>query len=53
MTKQKDQGDFEDLCLRNPYSKITCFILYLYSMEFGQVPLYAELNRASQLMDES
>ena len=29
-----------------PYSNVTCLILYLYSMEFGSPPLYAELNRA-------
>lgn len=37
--------------LGNPYSKIVCFSLYLYSMEFGDPPLYAELNRVSRDMD--
>ena len=40
-----------EISLRNPYSKITCFILYLYSMEFGNPPLYAEANRVARDMD--
>lgn len=40
-----------DLNLANPYSKITGFILQLLSMEFGSPPLYAELNRASRMMN--
>ena len=40
-----------ELGLRNPYSKVTCFILYLYSMELGSPPLYAELNRVARDMD--
>ena len=35
----------------NPYSKITCFCLYLYSLELGNPPLYAEANRVSRDMD--
>lgn len=46
MTKYDDE-----LGLCNPYSKITCFILYLYSCEFGTPPLYAELNRVARDMD--
>ena len=40
-----------ELGLYNPYSKVTCFILYLYSMELGSPPLYAELNRVARDMD--
>ena len=46
----RDDEDSE-LGLWNPYSKVTCFILYLYSMEFGSPPLYAELNRVAREMD--
>ena len=31
--------------LSNPYHPATCFVLYLYSLELGNPPLYAELNR--------
>ena len=43
--------------LWNPYSKITCLILYLYSLEFqagGSAhapPLYVEVNRVCRTMD--
>jgi len=47
MTKDTDP----ELGLLNPYSLICCFILYLYSMEFGEPPLYAELNRCARNMD--
>lgn len=40
-----------DLDLANPYSKISCFILYVYSMEFGDPPFYAELNKAARNFD--
>ena len=33
-----------ELGLWNPYSRISCFVLYLYSMELGSPPLFAELN---------
>ena len=45
----RDEDDFE-LGIYNPYSKITCFLVFLYSMEFGTPPLYAELNRVARLM---
>ena len=35
----------------NPYGKISCLVLYLYSMEIGIPPLYAEVNRISREMD--
>ena len=37
--------------LFNPYSKIVCFVIYLYSMELGDPPLFAELNRMSRDKD--
>lgn len=43
----------DDLDLGNPYSKITCLVLYLYSMELGSPPLYYEINRVSRSKDES
>ena len=39
--------------LRNPYSKITCLILYLYSMELGTPSLYADANRVARELDQS
>ena len=50
--EMKRDGDSE-LNLYNPYSKVTCFILYLYSMELGDPPLYAELNRVARDRDLS
>lgn len=41
----------DELGAWNPYSKITCFILYLYTLELGNPPLYAEANRAARDMD--
>lgn len=41
----------DELNLQDPYSKITNFILYLHSCEFGSPPLYAELNYACRTMD--
>lgn len=43
----------DELNLANPYSRIVCFVLYLYSLEFGTPPLYAELNRVTREMDTS
>ena len=40
-----------ELNLENPYSKVTCLILYLNSMELGDPPLYAEVNRVARDMD--
>ena len=40
-----------DLSLNNPYSAVSCWVLYLYSMELGSPPLYLELNRASRNLD--
>jgi hypothetical protein len=46
-----DQDD--ELGLWNPYSVISVFILYIYSIEFGDPPLYSELNKASREMNKS
>lgn len=46
-----DNDHDEEYGLLNPYSKVTCFILYLYSMELGSPPLYAELNREARDSD--
>ena len=40
-----------DLSLSNPYSAVSCWVLYLYSMELESPPLYLELNRASRNLD--
>lgn len=39
------------LGLKNPYSKATCIILYLYSMELGNPQLFAEANRVAREQD--
>lgn len=39
-----------EIGLYNPYSQVTCFILYLYTMEFGTPPLYHDLNRVTREM---
>ena len=39
--------------LYNPKSKNVGVVLYIYSMEFGDPPLYAELNRVSRDRDYS
>lgn len=41
----------EELDTTNPYGKISCLVLYIYSMELGVPPLYAEVNRVSREMD--
>lgn len=42
-------GDPE-IGMHNPYSKISCFVLYAYSMEFGEPPLYFVVNSAARDM---
>ena len=50
----EDDDDFNDeLNLKNPYSHITCFIMYLYSLEIGAPTLYSEINRVARSMDFS
>ena len=43
----------DDLNLYNPYSKVACLMLYIYSMELGSPPLYSAVNKACREMDES
>ena len=52
--KPLEKGSYflhSDLSIINPYSPVSCWLLYLYSMELGSPPLYLELNRASREMD--
>ena len=37
----------DDYDLLNPYGKLTCLLLNLFTMEFGRPPLYSEINRSS------
>lgn len=41
----------QELGINNPYSKIACLIIYLYSIDFGTQPIYAEVNRAIKDME--
>ena len=43
---------FHDLNVNNPYGKISCLVLYLYSLELGSPPLYHEINRVCRTMDK-
>lgn len=47
------EDELNDLDLSNPYSKMSCLILYLYSMELGSPPLYYEINRVCRMKDMS
>lgn len=51
MKLNEDMND--DMNLKNPYGKISCLILYLYSLELGSPPLYFEINRVCRTMDKS
>jgi len=49
----------DELCIVNPYSVVTCFLTYLYSLEIGHPstdigfsPLYLELDNVSRNKDE-
>jgi len=55
LSQEDDNVDnfWNDNNLTNPYSKATCLILYLYSMELGSVPLFAAVNRAIRSRDAS
>ena len=46
----KDSED-ADIGVSNPYSRISCFVVKLYSMEIGIPPLYSEVNRVTREMD--
>lgn len=47
-----DKDDFE-LSVTNPYSKISCLLTQLYSMEIGSPTFYSEVNKAARDMDRS
>ena len=54
LNKPMNQSNNDALLgLSNPYSKATCLILYLYSMEIGTPQLYAEANRVARDMDRT
>ena len=47
------KGSYNDrkdqiLSLINPYSKASCLLMQLYSMEIGSPQLYAEINRVAR-----
>lgn len=46
-TKSQEEYDHENN-LFNPYGKVACFVLYLFSMEIGHEPLYAAVNKANR-----
>ena len=48
-----ENGNPSDMNLRNPYGQISCTLLHIYSMEFGQPPLYQEINRVCREDDLS
>ena len=50
-TNLKYNKERDELDLSNPYSFVTCLILYLYSMELGCPPLYYEVNRVTRTKD--
>ena len=41
-------GNDPILGLKNPYSKASCLLMQLYSMEIGSPQLYAEVNRVAR-----
>ena len=53
MRKSYVKGQNGDMNLGDPYGKMSCLILYLYSMELGSPPLYSEINRVCRTMDKS
>ena len=48
----KEYG-YDDLDLSNPYGAAACWILSVYSMEFGNPPFYSALNKACRDMDKT
>ena len=48
-----DEEINDDLNIGNPYGRMSCLILYLYSMELGSPPLYYEINRVCRTMDKT
>lgn len=52
MDQPLDQGTHNTILgIRNPYSKVACLVLQIYSMELGCPQLYAEANRVAREMD--
>ena len=51
MNKPMEHNNHPEIGICNPYSKVSCFILYIYSMEWGSPPFYAEVNRIAREMD--
>ena len=51
MMNQSDPRYENEMNLYNPYSKVSCLLLYIYTMELGSPPLYAELNKVRRTMD--
>lgn len=45
-------GQTDETNLSNPYSKASCLILYLYTMELGSPPIYSEVNKVCRTMDK-
>lgn len=52
-TPFNDDENDGDLGLSNPYSRITCFVLYLHSLEYGQPSLAQDLSRVGRTKDET
>ena len=42
-----------ELNFKDPHSRISNFLVYLYTIEFGSPPLYTEANRCAREMDLS
>jgi len=49
--KPMEMSKDPDVGLENPYSKVSCLVVHLYSMELGSPPLYSEANRVARDMD--
>ena len=49
--KPIEQSYDPELGVKNPYSKISCFVVHLYSMDLGTPPLYSVANRVARDMD--
>ena len=52
MPMKNSMGD-KILGLWNPYSKASCLLMQLYSMEIGSPQLYAEVNRTARDLDKT
>ena len=52
-TPFNDEEDDGDLGLSNPYSRISCFVLYLYTLEYGEPSLAQDLSRVARTKDDT